>query len=456
VTAVATTEPPPPPSGSKLRGRLLRGSLFEIGGYGTQQVLRLGSNLILTRLLFPAAFGLTSIVSLLLSGLVMLTDVAVQPCIIQSRRGDDPDFLNTAFTIQMLRGLLLAALMVAMAKPAAWFYREPLLEHLIEFGALQLVFNGLHSTSVATMRRHLHLGWVNGLELGQTLISLPIMILLARVHRSAWPLVIGTVVSSAAFTVASHLLPVPYRNRIHWDKAAARELRMFGRWVFGSSATGFLGGQADRILMGRFLGAAWLGVYGIALSLTDAVSSVVGRLVSSIMYPVLSEAGREPEADVAHIYDRLRRKLDVLSMCATGFLAGVGSWIVHALWDRRYDNAGWILQILCIRVALMALVTPAESCLFALGQTQYVFRRSLFRLIGAVSFVSAGWYVAGVKGVIWGVTATELFTGLAVWPRMRDLRVFRFRRELTAIAIFLAALGLGTGVSHLLPEIHRR
>jgi O-antigen/teichoic acid export membrane protein len=251
-------------------------------------------------------------------------------------------------------------------------------------------------------------------------------------------------------------MPVPYRNGFRWDRTAARELKMFGRWVVGSSAVGFLGWQTDRILMGRFLGATWLGVYAVASNLSDAVGAVVARLVSSIMYPVLGQAGRDPNTSVADLYDRMRRKLDVLSMSATGFLAGVGSWVVHLLWDRRYDNAGWILQILCVRVALGALIAPAESCLYALGQTQYVFRRSLFRLVGAGLCVSAGWYLGGVQGVMWGVVATEFFTGLAVWPRLRELHILRWRRELLAVAIFMAALGLGTAVGRLLPEVRLR
>src|SRR5436190_6188902 len=100
---------------------MLRGAFFEISGYGAQQAIRLGSNLVLTRLLFPAAFGLASMVWVITSGLVMLSDVAIHACVIQSKRGDEPDFLNTAFTVQAIRGVGLAVLMVLLGKPAAWF-----------------------------------------------------------------------------------------------------------------------------------------------------------------------------------------------------------------------------------------------------------------------------------------------------------------------------------------------
>jgi O-antigen/teichoic acid export membrane protein len=214
---------------------MLRSTVFELGGYGAQQVLRLASNLILTRLLFPAAFGLVSLVTVLSTGLVMLSDLAIQPCVIQSKRGDDPAFLNTAFTIQALRGAALSLVMVILAQPAAWFYHEPQLAHLIEFSSLQLFFTGFHSTAIFTLRRELRVGWINALELGQSIVGMGIMIVLARRGAGVWSLTVGTVIGTLFYTTISHFLPVPYRNRFHWDKPAQLEISKFGRWVLGSS-----------------------------------------------------------------------------------------------------------------------------------------------------------------------------------------------------------------------------
>ena len=87
------------PAGRSLFARALRGSAFTAGSYALTQVMRLGSNLILTRLLAPDAFGVMALVSVVLVGMVMFSDVGVSASIAQNKRGDDPDFLNTAFTI---------------------------------------------------------------------------------------------------------------------------------------------------------------------------------------------------------------------------------------------------------------------------------------------------------------------------------------------------------------------
>ncbi|HEY4186201.1 MAG TPA: oligosaccharide flippase family protein [Polyangia bacterium] len=436
-----------------LRGRLVRGSAFEIAGYGTQQFLRMFSSVILTRLLFPAAFGLSMLVGTLTAGLVMLSDVAVQPCVVQSRRGDEVAFLNTAFTIQAIRGVGLAVVMALLAKPAAWFWREPQLEPLVYLSSVQLLIGGLHSTSIFTLRRRIALGWLNALELGQTILTMILTITLASRYRSAWVLVVGGGISSFVYVAATHLLPVPYRNRFHWDKEAALEIRKFGRWVMGSSAATYLSGQADRIFYGRFLGAAWLGVYGIAMNLSETVSSLILRLVNGVMFPALTHASRQPGIDISSYYYRLRLRLDLFSMGGTGLLGGMGGWVVHTVWDSRYADAAWILRIICVRSAITLLVSPTETCLFSLGHTRYGFFRSVARLSAAVICIPVGFHLGGVKGAIWGTVLAEVPTFLAVWPKSRELGILRLRRELLAVAIFCAAYALGSLVMPLLPTI---
>ncbi len=94
---------------ASLRGLALRGSIWTLGGYGASQVLRLAGNLVLARLLFPEAFGLSALVGVFMVGLAMFSDVGIGPSVIRSHRGDDADFLNTAWTIQVIRGLVLWA-----------------------------------------------------------------------------------------------------------------------------------------------------------------------------------------------------------------------------------------------------------------------------------------------------------------------------------------------------------
>ncbi len=107
---------------SGLFKRALGGGMFVAGSYVFAQFARLLSNLVLTRLLYPEAFGVMALVMVVLVGLQMFSDVGIGPAISRSPRGDDPDFLNTAWTLNVFRGAFLWLLTCVLAWPAAWFY----------------------------------------------------------------------------------------------------------------------------------------------------------------------------------------------------------------------------------------------------------------------------------------------------------------------------------------------
>jgi O-antigen/teichoic acid export membrane protein len=167
-----------------LKSLALTGSLWTLGGYGASQVLRLGSHLILAWLLTPQIFGLMALVKVVQQGLNMFSDVGIKPSIIQNKRGDDPEFLNTAWTIQILRGISLwicacvlawpFAALFARNDPAAWQ-----LKSLLPVTGFVAVFEGFNSTALATLNRNLHLGRMTMLELATQIVSLTVMVIWA-------------------------------------------------------------------------------------------------------------------------------------------------------------------------------------------------------------------------------------------------------------------------------------
>src|SRR5690606_27171143 len=108
-----------------LRERVIRGSAWASGAFGARQVIRLASNVVLAALRTPAVLGVMYVINLLLQGLQMFSDVGIGPSIIQNTRGEEPRFLHTAWTIQVVRGFMLWAAGVAMAYPLALLYGEP-------------------------------------------------------------------------------------------------------------------------------------------------------------------------------------------------------------------------------------------------------------------------------------------------------------------------------------------
>ncbi|MEC8042461.1 MAG: oligosaccharide flippase family protein, partial [Pseudomonadota bacterium] len=225
--------------GSGLMTRAFRSSAINAGGYAGFQFLRLLSNLVLTRILFPEAFGIMALISVVMVGLSMFSDVGTSPAIMRSPRGDEEEFLNTAWTIQIIRGICLWLAACALAYPVALIYGEPMLMQLLPVAALSLLIAGFNPTKLESANRHMQAGRVTLIELAVQVTGLIIAITAAWALQSVWALVIsGLAAALTHLALLNRFLPGP-RNRLRWEKEAAHELIHFGKWVFLSTICGF-------------------------------------------------------------------------------------------------------------------------------------------------------------------------------------------------------------------------
>jgi O-antigen/teichoic acid export membrane protein len=439
---------------SSLQIKALRGSAWTIATFGAGQVLRLGSNLVLTRLLYPEAFGLMALVQVFLYGLQMVSDVGVATSVIQHRRGDESRFLNTAWTLQIIRGGALTLLAALIGQPAAWIYHEPSLGLLLPAVGLTAAIAGLQSTAVLSLRRHMQLARVSLLDLGVQIALIVANVALAYELRSVWALVIGGVVAEIIRTAASHRLIPGYHNRFEWDPEAARAIYDFGKWILLSSACFFIAGQADRLYLGRLGGVQILGVFGIAALFSESLLSLVTNLTQGVLYPALSKVAREQPARICEAYYRARRFLDLLALPLCGALCAAGSFLIRLLYDTRYHEAGWMLQLLAIRVAMGAVLTPCETCLFAIGQTRYSFQRSLARAVWVMGGIPVGWWLFGLRGLVTTSALSEFPVLLVLWPAFRRHGLLRPLREAQAVLLFGAGFLLGSALKTALQWFH--
>lgn len=261
-------------SGGNLRQLALRGTVWTLLGYGAAQVLRLGGNLILTRLLFPELFGLMALVNTFLIGLALLSDPGIGFSLVQNRRGTESAFLNTAWTIQVVRGIGLWLVSFGLAIPFAEFYGEPQLRTILPVAAFGLLLAGFNSTSLETLKRTLRLGTLTRLELGVQASGLLVVIIWAYLAPGIWALVAGGLTAAVVRLIASHWVQQGPRNRFVWDSFAAHDIWTYGKWIFLTSAITFFGEQSDRLLLGKVALLTILGVYGIALTLAEVPRQV--------------------------------------------------------------------------------------------------------------------------------------------------------------------------------------
>ena len=428
---------------------VLQNSVVEVLTYGATQALRLGSNLILTRLLFPEAFGLMVVVGIVLFGLTMLSDVGILQAVIQNPRGDDEDFLNTAWTLQIMRGGLLCVLTWCIAYPASLFFDKPELFGLLLAAGGQLVIAGFESTSLLTLRRQVASRKLAVIEIGVQFATFVAVVATAMVWQSVWALLIGASIGGLVRLVWSHLIDVGYRNRLEWDKSAWQEITKFGRWIFGSSVATFLSSQSDRLLLGRLLGMSTLGVYSVALMLSEVVGAAVSRVVSGVLYPVFSRVSQEEPEMLRDEYYAARLRLDAAALPALGALTMLGDFIVILLWDLRYVEAGWMLRVLAIRAAFACIMLPCEVCLVATGESRFGFIRSVVRMFAVLIGVPLGYAWGGAEGLVLAVALSEVPAAFILWPAAARRGLFKITREIRAFVFFGLGVMLASYIRYL-------
>lgn len=429
-------------AGQGLFARALRGSAFIAGGYFAGQAMRLGSNLILTRLLYPEAFGVMALVSMVWVGLVMFSDVGIGTAIMSSKRGDDPDFLDTAWTIQVIRGGILWLATCVLAYPLAAFYNAPELAWILPVSGLALLIAGFNPTRVETANRHLALGRVTALDLIGQLVGIVLMILLAIGLQSVWALVWGNVAAVVTRLVLMWAFLPGHRNRFGWTPAIASELIRFGGWIFLSTACGFLLMQGDKAILGRYLSLPALGIYNVGYFLASFPMLLLAAVVGRVFIPIYREvAGDGSEA----VHRRLRRMRFGVTGLAFGLIAVMalaGSPLVGLLYDARYLQAGVVVTaIACVQLPQLVIATYDQSALAA-GDSRGFFVVSALRAGLQTLLFLAGAQIAGLGGALAGQMLAGVLAAPATMWLARRHGVWDPRHDLCfgLIAVLLLAL----------------
>jgi len=434
-----------PSAATGITARIMRSSGFTILSFGLQQAIRFGSNLILARLLFPEAFGTMALVTVLLVGLSMLSDLGIGPAIQSSKRGDDPDFLNTAWTLNMVRSGVLFLIACGLALPMAWFYAEPQLATLIPVAAISLLILALEPTRAETASRHMMLGRVTLLELSAQVISVILMLALAWVTQSIWALVAGNLFSAVARTALAWVMLPGIVNRLHLDRSSAQELVRYGRWIFFSTVAGFLVLQSDKLILGRFLTMEELGLYNIGFFLAGFPLMLGQQLVQRLMIPLYRAS---PPSESRANFLRLRRIRFMLSgflLAAVTPLAFGGIWVVDLLYDARYATSGAVTMIVCLALMPQMLGLTYDQVALASGDSRGFFTLNATRAVILVTLLLLLVPKFGLPGAPLALVSTTLLSyplqlQLArkhgAWDALHDAVMY-------GLAAVIAALVLG-------------
>lgn len=425
---------------SLLRSRfhLLGAAAWLALGFMVQQVLRFATSIALAWLLAPELLGTMVLINALRTGGELLTDIGIGQSIVRSERGDTAPFYNTAWTIQIARGLLLFVAALLVTSPVAALYDNPALTVLLPVSAFVFVIAGLQTPARYLWQRSVQAGSIVRFDVITTAASSMLQVALAIIIPSIWALVIGLLVGAAVPSLASFFVLRQKRWALRWEGPAAREIVHFGKWIFLSSLVYFAASNFDRLYFAERLSLAMLGLYGISRNISDMFALLFGRLSDQVLFPKVAGSRKQGGA--------LRAAMLPLRRVALGFVAaGLGlavslaDQMIFLAYDERYRAAAAILPILLISAWFSILAAMADSTIMGLGKPAGVALANAAKLVVLVVLVPTALLQSGFLAAVWAFTVAEVLRYAVLTLVQVRCGVAFLVQDLTATLVFAAS-----------------
>lgn len=392
----------------KLEKKAVRSTLYIVVFYGVSMALRVLSSVVLTRLFSPQYFGIITLITTVLVGLSLFSHIGIHDSVIQSKRGDEPLFLNTAQTIELLRGTGTWLLTVILAWPVAWFYHEPRIAMLLPVVGLSCILSGATSPSILYLTRHMGVGKISALDLLGQIVQFVVTLAWALIQPSLWALVGGKLVADLARTAASYFILPEFRLRLTLHREYVRELLHFGKWILIGTALTFLANQSDRLILGKLASTTMLGIYGIAYALSDMPRQIIMQFTSRVGYPFIAKFASKPREEYRAVL--LKYRLPVLAAGALGLIIAVciGDKVILHVYDHRYHQAAWMIGILAIGLWHTTLYNTLAPAILALSKSHWNAIGNLVFCISLFTLIPLGYHYYGMPGAVAAVAFGDL------------------------------------------------
>jgi len=413
-------------------------------------LLRALSSVVLTRLLMPEVFGIAGIIASITFTFGMVSDLGFQAFVVRHPDGDKPRFLNTIWTMAVLRSTILTVALLALAPTVAGLFGKPELTPVIATSALIFIIEGCASLTLLTALRHRMILRLSLLELAVLLLQIGLSFVLAYMWRSYWAILASMLVSSGLKTLLSYLLFPNSLRKPEFDRQYMRDLWGFARFVTGSSMITLLLMQTDKVILGRLMPLDDFGFYILAGNLAAAPLAFTTAYASRVLFPAYSQLWRDQSDNLkAEFYDR-RRIPSLLYTFAAGGLIGSAPLLIAILYDPRYEASALYLQLLAI-TPLFALASNAgNEALTATGHIKVTFQASIAKLAWFCVAGPAGYELGGVVGLVIAIGLMEIPAVLFKWFRMHQVDLLDLKQELFFLAAGVAGFVVGAGGDQLL------
>ena len=389
-----------------ITGRAVQASVWLLSGVLYGRVANLLMTVILARILVPRDFGLVALGTTLLIILSAITDLSLSNALIHQQDPKEDDY-DTAFTLSVVRGVLIAAIMVGGGFVMAGIYKDDRLIPIMIGLATRPLLSGLSSPYYVTYAKNLNFGIVARTEALNYTAQLIVSVGVALLTHSFWAIVAGAVAASVMGMISAFWV-APYRPR--FTLVSWRKIMHFSIWVTLTQTVTMVGNRFDNFLAGGLLGISTFGAYNVGNNVASMITQSAIQPLERVLFPGFAKiTGDRPRLRAA--FQKAQASLFAIGLPLGVGLALVAEPFVYVTLGPKWGVAVTVIQFVAPVLGLQVVFGPQNALAFALGATRTLFVRSLVMLVIRVPIVLAGLYFYGLPGLL---VARTLSGGLMV------------------------------------------
>lgn len=412
---------------------------------------RLGTTIVLARILTREDFGLVTMAMAFILAFQALRDVGFGPAFVQRKdlgEAEERVFASTMFWVVLgVSGAMFAVAWLLAPFAAGFFPELPGLAPILRGVFVLLLIEGVSMTPTAVLQKRLEFGLIARGEAVGIVLHAALSILFAVLGFGPWSIILGTLGSRGAQT-AYVLRLARWRPARVFDRAAARELFGFGRYLWGNSLLGASSKIVDKMTVGRLLDDATLGVYGNAYNLCTTASKPIYSIILRVTFPALSRIQDDRPAMRRAVLAALGNVALVTVPLSVG-LAAVAEDFVVVVYGETWRPMAPLVRVLASYGIVMSLASITAPVLMALGRVRRMFHFALLgQLLMVALFVALGRH--GAMGIAAGLviaTTTAEVAAFVYAARALELPLAEAAAPVVRVAVaalVMAAVVLGT------------
>jgi O-antigen/teichoic acid export membrane protein len=394
----------------------------------------------LARLLSPEVFGLWAICMMCIRGIDVLTQTGFSTALIH--RGDRFDEAkDTAFTLMVIRGFVLAVLLLACAPLIAGFFGEADVRNLLSILAVSFVFIGFVNINTVRQQKELDFRALVFLDQARTLTSFALVVGCAFYLRNIWALVVAHVASTLIHAFLSYWF-IEGKIRFRLDKAIAWELFHYGKYITGLSIAVFLTTEIDNAVIGKVLGMEMLGFYVLAYTLANLPATHFSKVLSNVLMPAYSKLQNDPQALQAGLH-RAIKFIALVSIPISFMMIVLADDLVSVVYGDRWLPASKALQILAIFGMLRAISSVNGYLYNAIGKPNIPFYFNTAKLLVIAICIVPLTRHYGIEGAAMAITVplfVQFFVSLKVLCRLVSADYWSLLRTISRFVLISSVM----------------